>query len=236
MFTETITYPGGSGGGGSPLWAASVANLAALALIDDTEGTNRYVVAEDANYIYVLPQIAANSPYVVNSPLGSWVRNASISASQFFVSASAPATASGNMWVNTTTNTVYQYDSVRTKWLGMDENKITASRNALTTDLFLWSSAGLPTNEAGELIPYNSVLVGIVATAATGGGGAWTAEVWSSAVIGVPIASLAVPNPFTAASILTTNIDVNAGAIISLKCAGTLIDRPSITAIFRRRG
>ena len=119
-------------------------------------------------------------------------------------------------------------------WTSMavgDSYVLVSARNAITTDVYLRGTNGVPTNLSGFVLPFDSTIIGIGVE--TNGSFTWTAEVYSNGGA-VPIAQLAV----AAASKAYTSalsVNVNAGDSLSVYCSGTNIDRPSVTVFLRRR-
>lgn len=220
MFYESIIYPistSGGGGGGSSFWKDPVANSGALPLSGNNTGDAR--VTTNTSTIYIWDGV-------------SWIAIGS-SAPQLFVQPTAPAATSGYVWSNTTTNSLFTYDAVRAKWLGTEERKISGMRDSsTTTNIFLRQFDSVPTNLTTETIDWDATLVRIIALGNTGVLQTWTAEVYDD---GILIASLNVVGADFAIN-NALNIDVAANSRISVRCAGSSIDRPRIDAIFKRRG
>lgn len=205
------------GGSGSSYWKDPVTNSGLLPLVGNNLGDAR--ITTNTSTIYIWDGIAW-------IPVGS-------SSPQLFVQPTAPSAVSGYVWSNTTTNSLFTYDAVRTKWLGTEERKISGMRESTTTtNIFLRQFDSVPTNLTTETVDWDATLVRIIALGNVGVLQTWTAEVYDD---GVLIASLSVSGADFAIN-NSLNIDVTANSRISLRCNGTNIDRPRIDAIFKRRG
>jgi hypothetical protein len=182
-----------------------------------TPGEARVVLDEDIAYIY-------------DDTSDSWVTIGG--PKTHFVQAFAPPSVNGHLWSNTTNGSLFQYDSVRGKWLGMEERKISGARDSIaTTNIFLRMFDGVPTNLTTETIDWDATLVRLIALNSAGIIETWTGEVYDD---GVLIASVSVvAGDFAIDN--TLNINVTANSRISVRCNGTNIDRPRVDAVFRRR-
>jgi len=104
----------------------------------------------------------------------------------------------------------------------------TAGRNnANVTNAYLRSD-GLPTNTLPLVLPFDCTLYAI--SASTGSNETWSAEVHGY-ISGLDWLSISG----TSSGYKTTSASFDAGEGVALYCNGTGIDRPRITAFFRRR-
>lgn len=183
-----------------------------------TVGEARVVLDEDVAYIY-------------DNSTDSWLSIAG--AKTHFVQATPPPAVNGYLWSNISNGSLFQYDAVRGKWLGMEERKISGARDAANaTNIFLRMFDGLPTNLTSETIDWDATLVRLIAINSAGVAETWDGEVYDD---GILVASVSVVSGDFAID-NTLNVDVAANSRISLRCSGTNINRPRVDAIFRRRG
>lgn len=124
------------------------------------------------------------------------------------------------------------YDATSFVLAGLEDTiTFNASRNSSnTSNIYLRTGDGTPTNISRFILPWNCTLIAI--STSTNSSETWVAEVHSglSLVSGASLSSVATTSNYS-----TYNIDFNAGDDISLYCNGTGIDNPRIMVVFRRR-
>jgi hypothetical protein len=106
-----------------------------------------------------------------------------------------------------------------------------ARNNNNATDIYLRGPNGIPTNQAGFMITYDSTIIAIGAT--TNNSHTWTAEVRKNNNT-TPITSLTVTSSPTG---LINNLseDINEGDELQMYCNGSNINRPHMTVYLIRR-
>lgn len=219
MYNEIIYNPPTPKGPGEAYWTAPVASV-----------TNLPVTALDGECKLVLD---VDTIYTYDATTSSWKPIGGSGNSNFTVGPTPPTNPlNAQLWGDNINSVLYQYDAVRGKWLGLNELRVSGGRNnANVTNIFLRTFGNMPTNLASEIIPYNATLVGMAATNRGGLLLTWNAEVYQN---GTLLYSLPIVNSDFAVN-MSLNVDVLANDKISLRCNGTNINRPLITAIFRRR-
>jgi hypothetical protein len=143
------------------------------------------------------------------------------------------STFSGQLWHSTTDNELYTFDGYRSKFLSPNLFNVTAARNAgNSSDLYLRTNDGLPTNQGPFILPHDATLVAMTASCNTVG--TRQAQVHLSLTL-VPGAILQVISSTSALS-TTLDIDFSEGDAIQIFMSGSNIDRPRVNLIFARRG
>lgn len=177
-----------------------------------------------------------DSIYVWDATTLSW-KLITGNANALHVGATAPpgTPVNGFLWSDTVNHVLYQYDSVRGKWLSTSELVVSGGRNAVNvTNVYLESIDSIPSNLGGQRIPYNATLVAMVAVNNPTVNETWVAEARRNGVV-TPIASVSiVAGTFAVTTVL--NFDVSTNDRIEWYCNGTNIDRPRIDLFFKRRG
>lgn len=108
-----------------------------------------------------------------------------------------------------------------------------ASRDSIsTTDQYLRTFDGAPTNLNGYALPWDATLVALSASGQVNTQ-TYTLEVRKNGVATVE-SSITMTNQFSNYDD-TIDVDFNAGDRVQFYCNGTGIDRPLIEAYFRRR-
>jgi hypothetical protein len=136
------------------------------------------------------------------------------------------------LYYDSTANEVVFFDETRSKTLGVSMINFGASRNSVaTTNVYLRSYDGVPTNLNGFPLLFNATLVGIGISGELSQ--SWTAEVRKNGT-----ATIQDSLTMTAATEnhdYTKNTDFNEGDLIQIYCNGSSIDRPYVELFFRRR-
>jgi len=118
----------------------------------------------------------------------------------------------------------------------LDSITLGASRdNASATNIYLYTSDGLPTNQSPFILPFDCNLIAI--SASTASSETWVAEIHNATTLTLITNAILALTAATSgeSSSYGTVADLNAGDKIAIYCNGTGIDKPNVTAIFRRR-
>jgi len=98
------------------------------------------------------------------------------------------------------------------------------------TDIYLNDGNGIPLNLTPYIIPFDCTLIFI--SASTDGSETWTAEIHKSLVL---VSGATIPITTSDSEYVSKSIDFSAGDKISFYCNGSGINKPRITAVFKRR-
>jgi len=129
---------------------------------------------------------------------------------------------------------VYFYDTSRSKVLSISYiTTMAATNSSSVSNTYLRQINGMVMNLNGFLLPFNSTLVGIVATNRIGINETWVAEVRKNGGV-TAIDSISINNTDRAYN-MNKNTDFNAGDIIQIYVNGSTIDSPKVILYFRRR-
>ncbi len=146
--------------------------------------------------------------------------------------AGTSGTSASGVHYDSTSNEVIYFDEDRSKNLSVSLINFGASRDSVsTTNQYLRTYDGAPTNLNGFTLPFDATLVAISISGQASQ--TWTAEIRKNDAVAV-IDSLTM----TASQEnhdYTKDTDFNEGDRIQLYCNGTSIDRPLIEVFFRRR-
>jgi len=154
-----------------------------------------------------------------------------------FVEPIDPSTAGwdapiGCLLMNPLTGAHYiKFDAPTTSWravgVGESVSSLSAGRQNNTTNTYLNNPAGVPTDQSGFVLPYNSRLIALSAT--TRNAGTWDGEIHLnlSLVAGAVINVVASDAAYT---VLVSPISFSAGDELQFFGKGSNIDRPSLYA------
>lgn len=183
---------------------------------DDTETT---VGTNSANWDSTYSTVLANS--------ADW------ESAQIPVLSAPPAGPDvGDQWIRSTDMLLFSYSDTYSGWVGDQMMTFAGTRNRVnTTDVYLRTSDGVPTNISPQLMVHDSVIVGM--STASDDVETWTLEVRKNGNTS-PIDSLTQTAAQQAYAIdKTTHVD--AGDKLHLYCNGTAIDHPMGEIIYRWR-
>jgi hypothetical protein len=146
----------------------------------------------------------------------------------------------GSLYLRAATSEHYvKYDTADTDWDLMVRRAnsgglpLSASRRNNTTNQYLDTADGTPTNLVPFIVPVDAELVAM--SLSTDGAESWTAEVHVSEVLKTG-AILTVTSSNTAFDNTYTGINFTAGDELSLYCNGTNISKPQVIIVIRQTG
>ena len=142
-------------------------------------------------------------------------------------------TSASGVHYDSTANEVVYYDEDRSKTLSVSITEYGGGRDSVSmSNQYFRSYDGSPLNLNGYALPWDATLVAI-SVSGQRSNQTYTVEVRKNDVVAV-IDSLTVTNVRENHD-ATKNTDFNEGDRIQFYCNGTSIDRPLVTAYFRRR-
>ena len=235
-YHETITFPRETGGGsGNTTWLDPVSTITDLSTVG-TPSTTPVPVDGEARVV-----LDTNTVYVYDAALDVWNPIGGSVAPLHLGPTPPGGVTNGYLWASSTNSQLYQYDAVRTKWLGLNERKLIMGKRTNTTNSYVFTMDSIASNTNPELLEATHIgeewtLVSILASNEAGvtAHGGWTAEIQDDTA--TIIGSLVVANGTDLSVSTTLNIDITAGTRIQMYVTGTGIPRPTIIGIFRRKG
>jgi len=160
------------------------------------------------------------------------IGDASWESSPVVSSSPPPNSYNGRMWIKSPEYVSFIYDGNRSKWVGLDGLQIHGQKNSTSVgNSYMNGPDNIPHNITSMSLPYDAVLVGLIATGEKEQ--SWIAEVH----VGNRLSKDAVLHVVNSdyASTMNLNVDFKQGDKVQLFASGSSIVMPDIVAIFKQK-